>query len=82
MLKIDRCFVAELGRVPADGELTGGIIDIARRLRLTTVAEGVEHPEQQERLGQLGCDLLQGYLFSAPVAERDLRSLLAQPVAA
>ncbi len=77
-LKIDRCFVAELGQVPIDGELTGGIIDIARRLRLTTVAEGVEQPEQFERLRQLGCDLVQGHLFSPPVTERELRSLLTQ----
>ena len=82
ILKIDQAFVADIGRVATEAELTGGIIDIGRRLHLTTVAEGVEKEEQLDRLRQLGCDLAQGYLFAPPLADADLRSLLARPTAA
>jgi diguanylate cyclase (GGDEF)-like protein len=66
-LKIDRSFVVEM--VSATGGLTlvSVIIDLARALKLNTVAEGVETEEQLRQLRLLGCDEMQGYLFGKPV---------------
>jgi diguanylate cyclase (GGDEF)-like protein len=65
-LKIDRSFVE---MVSAKGGLTlvSVIINLARALKLNTVAEGVETEEQLRRLQSLGCDEMQGYLFGRPV---------------
>jgi diguanylate cyclase (GGDEF)-like protein len=66
-LKIDRSFVEEM--VSATGGLTlvSVIINLARALKLNTVAEGVETDEQLRQLRFLGCDEMQGYLFGKPV---------------
>jgi diguanylate cyclase (GGDEF)-like protein len=66
-LKIDRSFVVEM--VSATGGLTlvSVIINLARALKLNTVAEGVETEEQLRQLRSLGCDEMQGYLFGKPV---------------
>jgi diguanylate cyclase (GGDEF)-like protein len=66
-LKIDRSFVVEM--VSATGGLTlvSVIINLARALKLNTVAEGVETDEQLRQLRLLGCDEMQGYLFGKPV---------------
>jgi EAL domain-containing protein (putative c-di-GMP-specific phosphodiesterase class I) len=66
-LKIDRSFVVEM--VSAIGGLTlvSVIINLARALRLNTVAEGVETEEQLRQLQSLGCEEMQGYLFGKPV---------------
>jgi diguanylate cyclase (GGDEF)-like protein len=65
-LKIDRSFVE---MVSATGGLTlvSVIINLARALKLNTVAEGVETEEQLRQLRFLGCDEMQGYLFGKPV---------------
>ena len=67
-LKIDRSFVEGL-RDPdsAADTLVAAIVAIARALGMETVAEGVETVEQAKRLISLGCDALQGYLYSRPV---------------
>jgi diguanylate cyclase (GGDEF)-like protein len=66
-LKIDRSFVVEM--ISAKGGLTlvSVIINLARALKLNTVAEGVETEEQLRQLRSLGCDEMQGYLFGKPV---------------
>lgn len=71
-LKIDRSFVEGLGKDSESEAIVEAIIRLAQSLHLRTVAEGVETPEQLERLRELGCDLLQGYLFSLPVAAQHL----------
>jgi EAL domain-containing protein (putative c-di-GMP-specific phosphodiesterase class I) len=52
------------------------IISLARALKLSTVAEGVETPEQLEILRALACDQSQGYLHSKPVPGEKLEELL------
>lgn len=44
---------------------------MARELGITTVAEGVEHGEQEELLKTLGCDMAQGYHYARPMPEKD-----------
>ncbi len=72
-LKIDRSFVRGVGTLDEDGAIVAATIALGRALNLTTVAEGVETEAQAEFLASQGCDLLQGYLFSRPMAMEQLR---------
>jgi diguanylate cyclase (GGDEF)-like protein len=75
-LKIDRSFINAL-QPSVPEPLVGFIIDVGRRLGMTTIAEGVETPQQKEMLEALGCDTLQGYLICRPLAENDFLGWLA-----
>jgi len=66
-LKIDRSFVAGVGESRNDEALASAIVALAKRLDQGVVAEGVETERQARFLRALGCDELQGYLFSRPV---------------
>jgi EAL domain-containing protein (putative c-di-GMP-specific phosphodiesterase class I) len=66
ILKIDRAFTADLAESAEVAALTKTILDLARILGITAVAEGIERPDQLEKLQQLGCELGQGYLFMKP----------------
>ena len=72
VLKIDRSFVAGLGRDEEDSAIVAAIVQMARTLGLTVVAEGVERPEQLERLRELGCDRVQGRLIAEPMPAADV----------
>ena len=68
ILKIDRAFVEPLNRSePASTALVSTIIGLARTLGLDIVAEGIERPDQLDRLLELGCPEGQGYLMSPPL---------------
>ncbi|GEM_PF-2332359 len=66
ILKIDRAFVKRIGSAKGDEAIVKTILDLADALRLETVAEGVERPEQRDRLAAMGCDHCQGYYFGKP----------------
>ena len=66
-LKIDRSFVIGLPHEENDCAIARAIVTMAQQLRQEIVAEGVETPEQMAFLRDLGCDQLQGYLFSPAV---------------
>lgn len=70
-LKIDREFVSGLPEDPHDLAIVKAMIAMARALGLVTVAEGVETPEQDRMLREMGCQLAQGYLYSRPVDPQD-----------
>ncbi len=74
VLKIDRAFVH--GMDPERPGIVRTIVDLARSLGMSTVAEGVEEPAQRQALQGLGCDALQGFLFSRAVPEPDARQML------
>ncbi|MCD9622786.1 EAL domain-containing protein [Rhabdothermincola salaria] len=78
-LKIDRVFIRELGQSERIDTLVASTIDLGRVLRLTTVAEGVETQQQADLLRAMGCDLLQGYLFSAPIETAAMTTMRAAP---
>nr|WP_240895145.1 EAL domain-containing protein [Kineococcus siccus] len=83
VLKIDLAFVAGLGVDPSCDAVVRAILSIGQALGVSVVAEGVETPEQAELLRRYGCDTVQGYLYSRPLAEADLlRRLVQTPVAA
>ena len=66
-LKIDQSFVRELNTNTDDQAIVTAIIQMARSLGMTTIAEGVETREQQAFLTSHGCDEIQGYLYSRPL---------------
>ncbi|MBD3896322.1 sensor domain-containing phosphodiesterase [Halomonas sp. ML-15] len=79
-LKIDKSFIDDLPHERAAVDLVKGIIRIAHGLGLKVIAEGIEHQAQHDLLKELGCDQLQGYLFSRPVeADRALAFLESWP---
>jgi EAL domain-containing protein (putative c-di-GMP-specific phosphodiesterase class I) len=70
-VKIDRSFVLEIDR-DREAPLVSATIALAGALGLSTVAEGVETPEQERFLRAQGCDAGQGYRYSRPVPPQDL----------
>jgi diguanylate cyclase (GGDEF)-like protein len=76
-IKIDQSFVAGVAADAYDAAIVQSVVDLAHAVGLTVVAEGVETPDQLERLRQLGCDQAQGFLFSQPRPAQDLDQLLA-----
>jgi EAL domain-containing protein (putative c-di-GMP-specific phosphodiesterase class I) len=67
VLKIDRTFTERLCVVNGTQSIVQAIISMAKALDMRIVAEGVEQEEQMVALGEMGCDYLQGFLFSRPV---------------
>jgi diguanylate cyclase (GGDEF)-like protein/PAS domain S-box-containing protein len=77
LLKIDRSFIALLGR-NADAEaISCAVINLGHSLGLEVVAEGIETEHQEARLIELGCTIGQGFLYSAAVQAEDVPRLLA-----
>ncbi|MEO8062339.1 MAG: EAL domain-containing protein [Pseudomonadota bacterium] len=76
MLKIDRCFVSQLTTSGTGRTVAETIIALGRAFNMTTVAEGVETPEQLEMLAQMGCDQSQGYLHGRPLGSADIEPML------
>ncbi len=76
-LKIDRRFLAELGRRHVEDAIVRAIIDIGHALQLTVVAEGVENEQQLHALRTLGCDVVQGWLFDRALPASDVDKRLA-----
>jgi diguanylate cyclase (GGDEF)-like protein/PAS domain S-box-containing protein len=66
-LKIDGSFVREAGSRPENVAIIQSIVQLAKSFRMSVTAEGVETAEDFERMRELGCDTIQGYLFGRPL---------------
>jgi len=77
VLKIDRSFVAHLGRDSRDREIVHAVIAMAHALKMTVVGEGIETTAQRDELLAAGCDEGQGYLFAKPMAPEQITHLSA-----
>jgi EAL domain-containing protein (putative c-di-GMP-specific phosphodiesterase class I)/AmiR/NasT family two-component response regulator len=71
-LKVDQGFVSGAHEQPRKRAVVEASLDLARKLQLETVAEGVELVEDWQMLAELGCRMAQGYLISPPVPGEDL----------
>jgi CheY-like chemotaxis protein len=81
-LKIDRAFISNIGDDQInqdDATLALTIINLAHNLKLKVVAEGVETEAQARFLIRHGCDVLQGFYFSRPVAPHEFAQMLNEP---
>jgi EAL domain-containing protein (putative c-di-GMP-specific phosphodiesterase class I) len=79
LLKIDRSFISGLPAEAASVALTTSIIGLAAAFGLVTVAEGVETSQQLDKLRELRCMQLQGYLYSRPIPVEQIELMLAAP---
>ena len=75
-MKIDRSFVADITTDTNVTAIIGAIAAMAKKMNLAVVAEGVESQEQAELLVEQGCDCMQGYLVSRPLAVDDYEQFL------
>jgi EAL domain-containing protein (putative c-di-GMP-specific phosphodiesterase class I) len=72
VLKIDRSFVQDVHVDPQAASIVTAFLELARGLGMTTLAEGIETPEELAFLRQRGCELGQGFLFSRPVPPEEI----------
>lgn len=75
-IKVDRSFIRDIVADPADASITAAMISMAKALDLRVVAEGVESEGQRKLLTSWGCDEIQGYVFSPPMAADALTEFL------
>ena len=79
IIKIDRSFVAELEGNTTTHIIVEAIVNLAHKLGMTVVAEGVETKDQHRQVEKLGCDFSQGYYFAHPLPDPTVQHLLKQP---
>ena len=77
-LKIDQGFVFGAHAQPRKRAVVEASLDLARKLGLTTVAEGVESIEDWQMLAELGCNIAQGYLIGRPVPGSELQAVIGR----
>ena len=81
-LKIDRSFINQVGIDPRKTEIVKTVVTLAHNIGLDVVAEGVETPEQAERLRAMGCDHGQGFLFSRPMTVEEAERYIEERLSA
>lgn len=74
ILKLDRSLIEHMPELDTARQTVDALIDLAHGLGLTVIAEGIERPEELERLQDTRCDWVQGYLFSKPMAWSELKA--------
>lgn len=75
-LKMDMGFVKKIGKDPKRDAIVISIIDMAHRMGMKVVAEGIENKQQSEFLCNHGCDYLQGYYYYKPMSAEEFSKLL------
>lgn len=80
-LKIDRSFISSIGQENDQRNIVATIINLAHQMEMSIIAEGIESQEQLHRLQALGCEKVQGYLFSRPVCVEQATALLSGKIA-
>jgi len=73
LVKLDAAFVRAAMRDTRGRALLEGVVELAHRLGVQVVAEGVESPEESQALAALGCDFLQGFCFAPAIPSGDPR---------
>ena len=75
-LKIDKSFIDTVMTDSATRVITESIINMVKSLGFESIAEGVEEAQQYEYLHAIGCDVIQGYLFSKPLSPQEFETVL------
>lgn len=76
VLKLDKEFLSTAQDNEKESIIINSVIDMAKKLKITTVAEGVETKRQSDLLKNIGCDIVQGFYYSKPIKEEEFRNLL------
>jgi len=77
-IKIDRSFIREISERDDCVAIVRAVTNMARDLNMTTIAEGVETEQQRQKVRELGCTEMQGYLFSRPRPANEIVRLFQQ----
>ena len=80
-LKLDRSFVSDLGHSEEAGAIVEAVVALGHTLGIRILAEGIETENQARRLGRLGCDVGQGFLWARPMPAAQLEEWLASRTA-
>ncbi|MCG8316104.1 MAG: EAL domain-containing protein [Pseudomonadales bacterium] len=78
-LKMDRSFISDIDGHPKEACIVSAIVSMAKGLNLNLVAEGVETESQFHYLRKLGCEGMQGHLFSEPLSSEDAYRIVQNP---
>jgi EAL domain-containing protein (putative c-di-GMP-specific phosphodiesterase class I) len=77
-LKIDRSFIRDILTNSDDSVIVAAVINLANNLQIECIAEGVESEQQALRLGEMGCQQIQGYWLARPLSVPNLDALLVE----
>jgi EAL domain-containing protein (putative c-di-GMP-specific phosphodiesterase class I) len=78
-LKVDRSFVSRMTEGPEQLAIVRTVVDLAKSLGLSVVAEGVETPEQLALVRGMGCDYVQGWLFAKAMEPSEASRVIENP---
>jgi diguanylate cyclase (GGDEF)-like protein len=78
-IKIDRCFIKDIAEPGGSACIVQAVVNIAAARHMTTTAEGVETQAQLDVLRTLGCNEMQGYLYSPAISAAEISKLLRAP---
>ena len=76
VIKIDQSFIKDIPGKFQDEAIVNTVIELGKGLSLKIIAEGIEKKEQEEFLKKQGCCIIQGYLYSKPLSEKDIISYI------
>ena len=76
MLKIDRSFIRDMLKNPQDAAIVRAVLGMAKDMGLSVVAEGIETRAQEAALFAMGCQIGQGFLYSAALPADEFEQLL------
>lgn len=76
-IKLDRQFFLDISKEKSR-DVIACLIELAKKLNVRTVAEGIEEQEQLDYLREIGCDLVQGYIFSKPLPPKEFEAFCAR----
>lgn len=78
IIKLDKVFLKDDTLQESDKIIISCVVDMAKRLSITSLCEGVETPEQSDYLKQIGCQIQQGYYFSKPIPQEEFELFMDQ----
>ena len=76
LLKIDKSFIDEMEKSESSKQYVAAIISMGHIMGFDVIAEGVEHNEQLETLRDVGCDLVQGFIWGRPLPKEEVEKLV------
>ena len=76
IIKLDKVFLKEGEMQESDRIIISCVVDMAKKLHITSLCEGVETQEQSDYLKKVGCQMQQGFFFSRPVPREDFENIM------
>ena len=80
LLKIDKSFIDKMNDSDKAKKYVEAIISLGHIMGFSVISEGVEEPEQLETLKEIGCDLIQGYIWGRPLSMEDAEKVTFEAI--